>query len=169
MTEVSHTAVIVVAGFGSVDRGDDAVGPLVAALLAEDGVRVRDVGPLSDPLDLLGPWNGADLAVVVDAARSGAPLGSLHVVEMDLRADAERSGGHAPNAVANVTSTHGIGLVGVIRLARAVGQLPRRVVVVGIEGERFGYGDELSPAVRRAVPVAVERVRQLIEEVESCV
>ena len=66
------------------------------------------------------------------------------------------------------TSTHGIGLAGVLRLARAVGHAPGRVVVVGIEGDDFGRGPGLSPAVDAAVPGAVRRVVELISEVRPC-
>ena len=41
-----------------------------------------DIGPLTDPLDLLGAWDGADLAIVVDAVRSGAAPGTLRVVDL---------------------------------------------------------------------------------------
>jgi len=67
-----------------------------------------------------------------------------------------------------VTSTHGIGVAGVLRLARALDRAPRRVVVVGIEGEDFGRGTGLSPAVVAAVPAAVRRIVDLIEEVQAC-
>ncbi len=39
----------------------------------------------------------------------------------------------------------------VLRLAQAMGHPPRRVVVVGIEGENFADGVGLSPAVELAV------------------
>ncbi len=42
---------------------------------------------------------------------------------------------------------------------------PGRVVVVGIEGEDFGRGTGLSPAVDAALPAAVRRVVELIREV----
>ncbi len=66
------------------------------------------------------------------------------------------------------TSTHGIGLPGVLRLAQALDQAPARVVVVGIEGEDFGRGTGLSPAVHAAVPVAVASVVELIKEAQAC-
>ena len=72
------------------------------------------------------------------------------------------------NQHAAATSTHGISLAGVLRLARAVGRAPARVVVVGIEGDDFGKGTGLSPAVHAAVPVAVGKVLELIEEPQAC-
>ncbi len=153
---------IVVAGLGSSYRGDDAVGPLVAALAAAEVAPVVDVGPIEDPLDLLGLFDGVDLAVVVDAVRSGAPVGSVRVFELDFASSRDD-----PTATAT-TSTHGIGLVGVVRLARAVGRAPRRLLVVTVEGEVFDLGREMSDAVVAAVPEAVSAVVRLIKEVEAC-
>jgi hydrogenase maturation protease len=166
MSDVARTARVVVAGFGSRDRRDDGVGPFVAALVAERCGFVKDVGPLSDPLDLLGQWNDADLVVVIDAVRSGAPGGTLRVLEMDTGAASATRTSKEPTGV---TSTHGIGLTGVVRLARAIDQCPKRLVVVGLEGERFDFGNGLSRAVLAAVPAAVDRVIDLVEEARTCV
>jgi hydrogenase maturation protease len=56
-------------------------------------------------------------------------------------------------------------VAGAFRLAQAVGNAPKRVVVVGIEGQDFGQGEGLSPAVARAVEDAARHVVELIEEV----
>ena len=93
--------------------------------------------------------------MVVDATRSGTPPGTVRVFDLD----ADVAGAPGPTAPA---STHGIGVVGVLRLARAVGTAPARVLAVGIEGVDFGQGVGLSPAVARAVPVAARRVLELI-------
>ena len=144
-------------------RGDDAVGPLVVELLAGANCGVRNVGPLEEPLDLLGRFDGADLAIVIDAVRSGAPIGTVRVLDVDV-ANSDDDGRAEPA----VTSTHGIGLVGVLRLARAVGRSPRRLVVVTVEGEAFELGSAMSAAVRAAVPEALLAVTALIESEQLC-
>jgi hydrogenase maturation protease len=154
---------IVVAGLGNVYRGDDAIGPMVAGLLAMTSCAVRDVGPLAEPLDLLGRFDGADLAIVIDAVRSGAPSGSVHVLDVDLASPSDGELGQA-----GVTSTHGIGLVGVLRLATAVGRAPRRMVLVAVEGTDFELGATMSDEVRAAVPRALQAVTTLIERNEQC-
>jgi hydrogenase maturation protease len=154
---------VVVAGLGSAYRGDDAVGPLVAELFASVNCGVRDVGPLEEPLDLLGRFDGADLAIVIDAVRSGAPIGTVRVVDVDLAYSHDDD-----LAESGVTSTHGIGLVGVLRLARAVGRAPRRLVLVAVEGEAFELGSAMSVAVSSAVPEALRAVTTLIERNEQC-
>ena len=153
---------VVVAGLGSEYRRDDGAGPLVAARAVEHAGVGCDIGPMTDPLDLLGAWDGADLAIIVDAVRSGAAPGTVRVV--DLAA----FDGAATPAGRSATSTHGIGLAGVFRLAHAVDHAPLRVVVVGIEGEDFGRGTGLSPTVGAALPGAVNQVVDLIREVHVC-
>jgi hydrogenase maturation protease len=158
----------VVAGIGSVYRRDDGAGPVAAARVAARPGPVRDLGPVDDPLDLLGRWDGCDLAVVVDAVSSGAPPGTIHVLDVGVVAG-DSVGVRAGAAPAGaVTTTHGIGLAGVLRLAEAVGRAPRRVVLVGIEGEDFGFGVGLTPAVDAAIPAAVDRIVELIREAEPC-
>ena len=148
---------IVVAGLGSEYRRDDGAGPVIAARVAVEASATRDIGPIVDPLDLLGRWDGADLAVVIDALRSGSVPGTVRVV--DLTADRARSG---------TTSTHGISLSGALHLAHAIDQAPARVIVVGVEGADFGKGTGFSPAVDAVIPKAVGVVLDLIREVYAC-
>ncbi len=152
---------IVVAGLGNSYRGDDAVGPLVAELFARSSADVRDVGPLAEPLDLLGRFDGADLVIVIDAVRSGAPRGTVRVIDVELHSSHD-------DETLGVTSTHGIGLVGVLRLAHAVGCAPRRLVLVAVEGDAFELGATMSDEVRSAVPEALRAVTTAIERSEQC-
>jgi hydrogenase maturation protease len=147
----------VVAGVGSEYRRDDGVGQRVAVRVAAEVPGTHDVSPIGDPLDLLGVWDDADLAVVVDATHSGALPGTIRCVELPTA----QTGG-------DVVSTHGMGLPDVLRLARAVDRAPKRVVVVGIEGADFGRGEGLTAPVEAAVDIAVERVAELIREVQGC-
>jgi hydrogenase maturation protease len=132
-----------VIGLGNAVRGDDAAG-LIAA---------RRLGGLEhegDPLALLDLWEGAELVVVIDAVSSGADPGTLH------RFDAVA--GPLPARLRSSTSTHAVGLGEAIELARALGRLPARLVVYGIEGERFATGTALTPAVTAAVEAVVREV-----------
>ncbi len=152
---------VVVAGLGSEYRCDDGAGPLVAARAVESAGGGEDIGPLTDPLDLLGAWDGAALAIVVDAVRSGRPPGTVSVFEL-TQADGTDVVTPAP------VSTHGIGLAGVLSLARMTGTAPARVVLVGIEGERFERGTGLSPPVEAALSPAVRRVVELLARIPPC-
>lgn len=140
---------VVVAGIGNAFRGDDGVGPAVAALCAKNS-GVVDIGPISEPLDLLGRFGGASLAVLIDATRSGRAPGTIRVVEWNEVDDSP------------ATSTHALGLRRVCQIAAALGEAPQRVIVVGIEGEDFSDGDRLSAPVANAVPRAALRISGII-------
>ena len=45
-----------------------------------------------------------------------------------------------------------------VELGRALGRLPDRLVVVGVEAEGFDHGAPLTPQVAAAVPIAAARV-----------
>ncbi len=104
-----------------------------------------------EPIDLLDRWVGADEVIVVDAVSSGAPPGTIH--RLDPLAEPIQT-------ALSQGSTHALGLAEAIELARALDRLPSSLAVYGIEGERFTAGEELSPAVARAV----EHVRLELRE-----
>jgi hydrogenase maturation protease len=154
-----------VVGLGQPDRGDDAVGPLVARevarVLAADGLPRVAVVERDEPADLMDTWSGHDRVVVVDAVRSGAAPGTIHVLDAGASA-----GPLSPEAWAATGrgGTHALGLAAVVELARALGALPDRVVVVGVEAARFEHGAPLSPAVAAAVSPAAAHVLSLLPE-----
>lgn len=147
------TALVV--GLGRADRGDDAVGAYVARAVAArrlPGVEVRET---EEPADLMDAWVGHDPAVVVDAVRSGAPPGTVHVLDAGTA-----TVGLSPAAWAATGrgGTHALGLAAVVGLARSLGRVPERLVVVGVEAEQFDHGARLSDPVAAAIPAAVLRV-----------
>ena len=136
---------MIVIGVGNELRGDDAVGlevvrRLAASGLPQDVVLVEAGG---DPAALVECWGpgAADDAIVVDAACSGAPAGTIR------RFDA--LAGPLPAGL-RAASTHALGVAEAIEIARALRRLPRSLVVHAIEGERFELGEGLSPSVERA-------------------
>jgi hydrogenase maturation protease len=139
----------VVIGIGNPYRRDDGIGPAVAAQIEAQrlpGVRVAISG--GDPAGLLEAWAGADLAVIVDAIhRVPAFPGTIH----RLTASQLETSGVA-------TSSHGFGLPDALRLGRALERLPRRVVILAVEGADTVPGSGLSEAVAAAVPHAAAAV-----------
>jgi hydrogenase maturation protease len=143
---------VVVIGVGNAYRGDDAVGLAVAERLRgrdPSGVIVLDCE--QEPTRLLDAWEDADVALVVDAAASGAQPGTVH------RFDA--SDGRVPARVFR-SSTHAFGVGDAVELARALGRLPARVVVYGVEGADFSAGTSLSAPVEAAVEGVVDQLEE---------
>jgi hydrogenase maturation protease len=144
---VSRTVVI---GVGNAFRGDDAAGREVARRVRERVPGELDVVVCElEPTRLVDAWEGAEAAVLVDAVSSGAEPGTVH------RFDATNE--PLPSREFR-SSTHALGIGETIELARAIGRLPSRVVVFGIEGEVFGSGTGLSVPAEVGVEHAVELV-----------
>ncbi len=149
-----------VIGLGNPDRGDDAVGVQVARRVALDRPDVR-VLELDDPSEALDAWAAADTVVVADAVSSGGDPGCIHVV--DAVARTLPAGSWAAGSWA-AGGTHALGLAAVVELGRALGRLPRRLVLVGVEAGRFDHGTPMSDAVAAAVPGAALAVLAAIDD-----
>ena len=146
---------ILVVGTGNSWRGDDAVGLEVAsALRGRLPESVRVLATEAEQSSLLDEWEGCDVVLIVDAVHSRAEPGSIHRV--DLNAET------IPHAVLQ-GSTHHFSLGDTIELARALKRLPATAIFLGIEGESYGAGEELSPAVAAAIPAIVEEIAQEVE------
>jgi hydrogenase maturation protease len=142
---------LILIGVGNRWRGDDGAGLAVARRvreLAPAGVEVRELE--GDASALVDAWTGADRVVVVDAAASGAPAGTVR--RFDARAE-------PLPARAVRSSTHAFGVPDAVELSRALGRLPARLDVYAIEGASFIAGDGLSPAVERAVADLAAQLR----------
>ena len=131
-----------VVGVGNPWRGDDAAGLELASRVRDLAAGI-DVETLEgDASTLVELWSEHDDVALVDAARSGAPPGTLHELcpgDRSLPAAALRS------------STHAFGVVEAVSLASALGRLPARLEIYAVEGEDFSLGASLSPAVARTV------------------
>lgn len=144
-----------VVGVGNRFRGDDGAGLAAAKRLGEAAnLPVTLLDTTGDGTALLEVWREADTVVVLDAMSSGAAAGTVR--RLDGAADgpatlaAMLGAGRIPGG-----STHGLGVAEAIALGEALGQLPRRLVVIGIEGARFDPGEGLSPEVNRSLDHAV--------------
>lgn len=155
----------VVIGVGNEYRRDDGFGPVVAARLAqlrETDHRLSTVDITAsdgEPTRLIDLWTGAELAVVVDAVHDGCDHGGhRYELVLDDRGDDALAGLAADRSA----SSHGISLGSTVELGRALGRLPRRLVVVAVGGTEFGFGTGLTPEVAAEVEPVVERVRDLV-------
>jgi len=110
---------------------------------------VEVVAHRGDVLDLCEAWNGAELAVVVDAIASNEAPGTIR--RFDVR-------GASPLDAPFRGSTHAFGVGDAVALACAVSALPPRLVVYGVVGSCFDLGHPVDSAVVRAVDELVERI-----------
>jgi hydrogenase maturation protease len=144
-----HVKALVV-GIGNDLRGDDDAGLAVARMMK--GERPASVTILelnNDVTALLDYLPGFDVAMIIDATQSGSPPGTIH------RFDAST----VPLPEARLTrSTHGMTVGSILELARIQQQLPKKVLVYGIEGKQFNHGSTLTPEVERATRIVTQMI-----------
>ena len=133
-------------------RRDDGVGPALVAHLERTplpaGVEVIDGG--TGGLTLLGLLEGADAAVLVDAAELGrAPGTVVRCTGAELAA-----GPAAPDC-----APHHAGVDTALALGRELGVLPELVLFL-VQPGAVELGIGLSPAVAGALPRLASRVRR---------
>jgi hydrogenase maturation protease len=132
-----------VLGIGNPDRGDDAVGRLVARSLrtrVPAGVRVSEHD--GEATTLVAELQSARRVWLIDAARSGAPSGTIRRIDCS-NADLGIPSGSV--------SSHGLSVAEAVALARALDVLPPQCIVYAIEAADFTGGAVPSPEVTDAI------------------
>ena len=156
---IKNTPQLAIIGVGNPDRGDDAIGLLVARCLKEE---VGDTVPIyeqnGEATALMDTWQGADGVILIDAMRSG--------VEPGTRRRFEVSREPLP-AVFTQSSTHTFSVSEAIELSRALHTLPARMIVYGIEGKTFTLGAALSPEVEQTLPEILSQIQNDITSLEN--
>ncbi|MFV0461888.1 MAG: hydrogenase maturation protease [Nostocoides sp.] len=146
---------VLLIGCGNILRGDDAVGPtLVRALWAggvPDGVRLVDGGTAG--MDVAFQMRGAHHVVIVDAATTGSPAGTIYRVPADELEDMPPLTG---------LHTHSFRWDHALSLGRWLlgPAMPETVTVLLIEGSDFTPGGHLSAPVEAAMRQVIDIVRE---------
>jgi hydrogenase maturation protease len=153
---------IAVIGVGQSLRGDDGAG-LEAVRHWQEKYPETSGRPevhveLSElpGLELLNLLGAVEAAVLVDAIHGTSAPGRIQRLSLEeLSAFSSASG-----------SAHGWGVAETIRLDRQLNPEGQGTVIrfVGIEEEQMNLGEPLSPAVRRALPMAGEVIEAEINE-----
>jgi hydrogenase maturation protease len=142
-------------GLGNAFGGDDAVGLLAARklkpLLAD---RAEVVEAELTGVDLLDLMEGADTVILMDAARSAQPAGTIHRLDASAGPLARSLFPH---------STHAFNAMDALELGRSLGRLPLFVIVYGIEVSSMEAGRPLSQVVAEALDRVVDRILREVE------
>lgn len=153
--EVNSKPTLVI-GVGNTYRGDDAAGILTARRLIElDLPEVEILQHRGEGASLMEALKERDSVIVIDAVQSGAAPGEI----MRFEAHAESLPAHFSSC-----STHAFSVAEAIEMARLLAELPRRLIVYGIEGKNFSPGSEPSPEVKRAIAELTEAICQELKQ-----
>jgi len=155
------TPSILIAGIGNIFLGDDGFGVEVIRRLAgrrfpppeyKDAVRVADFGIRGYDL-AYALLDGHDFTILVDAVGRGGTPGTLFVIEPHV------TGSSAMDA-------HAMNPESVLQLARAMGPIRGRILLVGCEPATLG-GEEGHMGLSDVVLAAVDEAARLIEDLAA--
>jgi hydrogenase maturation protease len=154
---------VLVACVGNILRGDDGFGQAVEQRLSADGSLPAGVDLIETGIGGLAIVQqlmcGYDALIVVDAVDRGAAPGTLFVLEPQVPEPGALSVDEWRERFSNL---HLAEPGRVFLLARALGVLPERVLLVGCQPQLCEeFGQTLSPPVAAAVEQAARRVREL--------
>jgi hydrogenase maturation protease len=160
---------ILVAGIGNVLRGDDGFGPAVVRAFEQknelpNAVKTVElgIGGINLVLELL---DGYDALLLVDAVDRGGEPGSLYILEPQVPHLAHLSQTERGHFTVDMHETvPGTAFI----IAKAIGALPPFVRMIGCQpGETEEFSMELTPAVREAVPQAVQAISSILAELDE--
>jgi len=98
---------------------------------------------------ILDTWKGYDEVFLVDAVSSKSKLGTFQIINAVQQ--------KIPAGLFN-TSTHNMSVAEAIELARNLDRLPKQLLVYGIAGENFQFGETLSPHMNEAIEKVVTHI-----------
>ncbi|RPI35856.1 MAG: HyaD/HybD family hydrogenase maturation endopeptidase [Nitrospiraceae bacterium] len=159
---------VLVLGIGNVLMTDDSVGIRVINELERrfrfpDGVELLDGG--TSGIELLSYIADKDYLIIVDAIKSDFPPGTVVKVE----------GEDVPAKFMTRISPHQLGLSDLLAAAMLTGELPKQMVLFGIEPKRVELGLEMTEEVKgsfeKLVGVVVDELKRIgcpPEPLEEC-
>ena len=149
-----------VLGIGNTLLTDEGVGIHVIHQLQQDSTRdagnddveYLDGGTLS--FTLAEPIESCAQLIVVDASEIKDKPGTVRVFENEAMDRFITTG--------NKKSVHEVGLADVMSMALLTGNLPARRALIGIQPDSLDWGSSPSESVSQAIPLACEKVKELI-------
>lgn len=151
------TSNVLVLGIGNSLLCDEGAGIHALRLLESSvaeipGLVCVDGGTLS--FTLAGYIEDCDHLIVFDAAEFGAEAGTVKTLVGDAMDGFLGAARRSP---------HEVGLLDLFDIARLTGALPVNRALIGIQPANMDWNTRPSPAVERALPVAVEAARDLLQ------
>ena len=137
--------------------GDDRLGWVAAEQLKTLPIYLSekdkiDISILDRPgAALISHWEDADAVILIDAIRSGAAPGTLHILAAD---DIDEN--------TQLSSSHGFGVASTIALARTLDELPEHLYLYGIEIDPMNLGEDVGLCAREAIHLLVGQIGLLV-------
>jgi hydrogenase maturation protease len=148
---------ILVLGIGNILLKDEGAGIMVVSELEKEGysdAELMDGG--TGGFHLLGFIQDYRIVIIIDASLDQYPAGTVRILHPKFAKDFPRQ-----------LSAHEIGLRDLIDAAFLLGNMPDLYLVAISVKDFQEIGMELSPDVGKAVPVAAEKVKELVKSLSG--
>lgn len=149
---------ILVMGVGSVLMRDEGIGVLAIEELNRRFRFPRNVELLdggTSGIELLSYISRKDYLIIIDAIKGGSPPGTVLKVE----------GEDVPARFRTRISPHQIGLSDLLAAATITGEMPRELILIGVEPKLIemglGLSEEAREGMERLLGVVVEELRRI--------
>ena len=144
---------ILVLGIGNLLMNDEGVGIHVVSRLEKEGIQGADLmDGGTGGFHLLAFIQAYKTIIIVDASLDQFSPGHVRVMQPRYAKDFPKQ-----------LSAHEIGLKDLIDSAILLGNMPQLHLVAISVGDFQEMGMELSPDVEAAIPVAIEKIRELVK------
>jgi len=149
---------VLILGIGNVLMTDDSLGIRVINELERryrfpENVELLDGG--TSGIELLSYFVNRDYLIIVDAIKSDFPPGTVVKIE----------GEDVPAKFMTRISPHQLGLSDLLAAATLTGEIPKQMVLFGIEPKRVGLGlemtDEVKESFERLLGVVVDELKRI--------
>lgn len=155
----ASTKPILVLGVGNLLLRDDGAGLELLSCLRRDADRWGDAVEFLDGgtggLTLLGEVSGRRAVVVLDAVRTGAEAGTVHI----LRTSDLLTFGRG-----RASTAHESNATELFRISELLGERPEELVAIGIEPDIVETGIGLSDVVGKAIAGAARSAARIVDE-----
>ncbi|MCP8970360.1 HyaD/HybD family hydrogenase maturation endopeptidase [Ectobacillus ponti] len=147
---------ITVLGIGNLLYSDEGVGVQVLPQIEKRLARlpVDIVEGSTDGMRLLSVIEESDYLVIIDAMNAGMKPGTIVRIE----------GEEIPSYFGVKMSIHQLGFQEVLFAARLLEQLPKQMVMYGVQPDSLEFGLELSPIVQGTLPRLAACVEEEVQQ-----
>jgi hydrogenase maturation protease len=161
---------VVIIGVGNRMRMDDGAGAYTAELVMKQVFPEASRLPFSGSIgnktititeasgegaSLMELWQNAETVIIVDAVSSGVNAQPGTVYKFDALSQ------KIPVQFFHY-STHQFGVAEAIETARILKELPPKMLIYGIDGQNFQFGEGISESVKQAAAIVSEEIVQKI-------
>jgi hydrogenase maturation protease len=154
-TSLANPDGIALITFGNSLRGDDGIASALCDILPANTLKTVcrfDLGSYTGFLaDCIANHKAA---IIVDATKNDNTIGTISILDLNAVLDKKDN--------LNLKASHGVSFLDELRLARVQNNLPKRIILFGVEIGNTNWQEKLSPELQKIMPALSTKLSYLI-------